>query len=42
MRPHSEQTDEGLVLGFGLEGVNTAEARAELMGQTLGHLLPGG
>ncbi len=36
------KTDEGLVFGFGFEGVNTEEARAELMRRTLGHLLPSG
>jgi hypothetical protein len=36
------KTDEGLVFGFGFEGVNTPEARAELMGRTLDHLLPSG
>ena len=35
-------TDEGLVFGFGFEGVNTPEARADLMGRTLEHLLPFG
>ena len=29
------KTDEGLVFGFGFEGVNTPEARADLMGRTL-------
>jgi Zinc carboxypeptidase/Immune inhibitor A-like, MAM domain len=36
------KTDEGLVFGFGFEGVNTPEARADLMGRTLEHLLPSG
>jgi Immune inhibitor A peptidase M6 len=36
------KTDEGLVFGFGLEGVNTPEARADLMERTLEHLLPSG
>jgi Immune inhibitor A peptidase M6 len=36
------QTAEGLVFGFGFEGVNTPEARAELMRRTLSHLLPSG
>jgi hypothetical protein len=36
------RTDEGLVFGFGFEGVNTAEARALRMRRTLGHLLPSG
>ena len=36
------KTDEGLVFGFGFEGVNTPEARADLMRRTLQHLLPSG
>jgi Zinc carboxypeptidase len=36
------KTDEGLVFGFGFEGVNTPEARADLMERTLSHLLPSG
>jgi Immune inhibitor A peptidase M6 len=36
------KTAEGLVFGFGFEGVNTPEARADLMGRTLQHLLPSG
>jgi Zinc carboxypeptidase/Immune inhibitor A peptidase M6 len=36
------KTDEGLVFGFGFEGVNTPEARADLMRGTLEHLLPSG
>jgi Zinc carboxypeptidase/Immune inhibitor A peptidase M6 len=36
------KTGEGLVFGFGFEGVNTPEARADLMGRTLEHLLPSG
>ena len=35
------KTDE-VVFGFGFEGVNTPEARADLTGRTLEHLLPSG
>ena len=33
------KTAEGLLFGFGFEGVNTPEARQDLMGRTVGYLL---
>ncbi len=33
------KTAEGLMFGFGFEGVNTPEARQDLMGRTVGYLL---